>query len=274
MKQFNPNVEVPEPKLLELKKTAINLADYDNLRQDPSIEIPDLPQPAAPIPLSEDADVLQGLLNYQQAAKRNYKRKTKKENEVKLLDFVDSSKAIQGSSEEEQTQIKAKPKRENAEPEIQQIDTSRSERRQKRKKDKKKKKDKHQLSDQDYDGVKDEDNPLEERSDYEMVMSGLEDGPPAKKKTDKYLRPRDELEEDIEDLEKSTPQKNKQDKVKSLRGGEADKVGRPRQSKKIDPIAFVLDGNTDQGSPKYAHEKANSSKGIPDTDKEEELEVS
>jgi len=45
MKKLNPNVEVPQPKQLEIKKYAINLPEYDELRKFGNIA-PDLSQPA------------------------------------------------------------------------------------------------------------------------------------------------------------------------------------------------------------------------------------
>lgn len=53
--QFNPNVEIPMPKLLQLKKIALKLDEYDNLRN--GLEnIPDLKEPAPCIPQFGDPE--------------------------------------------------------------------------------------------------------------------------------------------------------------------------------------------------------------------------
>ena len=45
LKVLNPNVEVPEPKLIEIKKVAIGLDEYDHLRN-AGMEVANIPRPA------------------------------------------------------------------------------------------------------------------------------------------------------------------------------------------------------------------------------------
>lgn len=45
MSKLNPNVEVPEPKVIEVVKAAIKLPQYDHLRANGAI-IVDIPEPA------------------------------------------------------------------------------------------------------------------------------------------------------------------------------------------------------------------------------------
>ena len=95
LSKLNPNVEVPEPKLLLISKAAIKLPQYDHLRSRDKV-LPDIPEPAPQLPgYGEDF-----LSSFPPLAPRLYKKKKRNE-EVKLFDFVDSSKAIQGSSDEE-----------------------------------------------------------------------------------------------------------------------------------------------------------------------------
>jgi hypothetical protein len=94
---LNPNVEVPSPKLLEILKAAIKLPQYDKNRE--GVTVKDLAEPAANI----DYDAFNPSMAYIPLRRKPFKPKKKRgENEVKLFDFVDSSKAIQGSSDEEE----------------------------------------------------------------------------------------------------------------------------------------------------------------------------
>ena len=45
LSKLNPNVEVPEPKLLLISKAAIKLPQYDHLRSRDKV-LPDIPEPA------------------------------------------------------------------------------------------------------------------------------------------------------------------------------------------------------------------------------------
>ena len=88
LSKLNPNVEVPEPKLLLISKAAIKLPQYDHLRSRDKV-LPDIPEPAPQLPgYGEDF-----LSSFPPLAPRLYKKKKRNE-EVKLFDFVDSSKAI------------------------------------------------------------------------------------------------------------------------------------------------------------------------------------
>ena len=42
LKKFNPNVDIPEPRTLELRKVAIRIPEYDDLRATLVNPIPDL----------------------------------------------------------------------------------------------------------------------------------------------------------------------------------------------------------------------------------------
>lgn len=48
MKRLNPNVEIPQPKLIELKKIAIDLEEYDDTRKYGQ-RAENLSQPADPL---------------------------------------------------------------------------------------------------------------------------------------------------------------------------------------------------------------------------------
>ena len=89
--QLNPNVDAPEPKMIEIWKKAIDLQEYDNYRE--GIEVKDLVCPAPP--LSEDGFFDPSYAYLPLIRRKPYKTKKKRgENEIKLFDFVDSSKAI------------------------------------------------------------------------------------------------------------------------------------------------------------------------------------
>ena len=95
---LNPNVDIPFPKLIEIAKVAIKLSEYDELRKDK--EVKDLKEPA---PEFDDKSFDPSLAYIPLIKrKRHYNKKKRGENEIKLFDFVDSSKAIAGSSDEEQ----------------------------------------------------------------------------------------------------------------------------------------------------------------------------
>ncbi len=93
---LNPNVEIPAPKLLELNKAAIKLPQYDHCRTS-GVIVKDLDKPA---PHLGDA-IFDPQLAYIPLY-RPRKAPRKRREEVKLFDFVDSSKAIEGSSSEEE----------------------------------------------------------------------------------------------------------------------------------------------------------------------------
>ena len=84
---MNPNVEVPMPKLVEIKKVAINIDEYDQLRD--GVEVQDLKEPALQIPSLGDHGY-----EYVPLIHRRQVKKRKRNEEVKLFDFVDSTKAI------------------------------------------------------------------------------------------------------------------------------------------------------------------------------------
>lgn len=83
--------------MIEIQKKAIKLCEYDHLREGDA-EVKDLDKPAPPV---QDDNLFDPSLAYLPLIRRKpYKKKVRRE-EIKLLDFVDSSKAIEGSSEEE-----------------------------------------------------------------------------------------------------------------------------------------------------------------------------
>lgn len=99
--QLNPNVDAPIPKVIEIQKKAIKLCEYDHTREG-SVEVKDLDKPAPPV---QDDQLFDPSLAYLPLIRRKpYKKKVRRE-EVKLLDFVDSSKAIEGSSDDEKAKI-------------------------------------------------------------------------------------------------------------------------------------------------------------------------
>lgn len=115
--QMNPNVDVPVPKTIEILKRAVKLSEYDKSRQGID-KIPDLQkQSSDPLPAVYDhaeggAELLQAILGRKLKFRKQYKKK-RGENEIKM-EFVDSSKAIQGSSDEEVQTIKNKRKQTKA----------------------------------------------------------------------------------------------------------------------------------------------------------------
>ena len=59
MKKLNPNVDVPQPKTLEIRKLAINLDEYAELRKFGQ-RAEDIPEPADPVvilPSAGDYDI-------------------------------------------------------------------------------------------------------------------------------------------------------------------------------------------------------------------------
>lgn len=110
---MNPNVEVTEPKIIEIRKAAIKLPQYDKIRE--GIDVKDLLEPA---PCLENDMFDPSLAYIPLIRKKPFKPKKKRgENEIKLFDFVDSSKAIAGSSDEEEEQRRgAKRKFRGVEP--------------------------------------------------------------------------------------------------------------------------------------------------------------
>lgn len=87
---MNPNVDIPLPNVIELAKVAIILPQFDHCRK--GVEVKNLKEPAPPI----ETDCFDPSLAYIPLIKRkrNPNKKKRGENEIKLFDFVDSSKAI------------------------------------------------------------------------------------------------------------------------------------------------------------------------------------
>lgn len=78
---MNPNVDVPMPKTIELKKLAINLPEFEDLRKFGQ-KAPDIPEPADAIVLHnrddglDDTEVANWLLNeYQRSNRKTSKPK-------------------------------------------------------------------------------------------------------------------------------------------------------------------------------------------------------
>ena len=96
---LNPNVEVPYPKLIEINKGAVKLPQYDHLRGEGCKEVKDIPEPA---PSLDELTFDPSMAYIPLIRRKPYKPKRKKgENDVGILEFVDSSKAIEGSSSDE-----------------------------------------------------------------------------------------------------------------------------------------------------------------------------
>ena len=119
LKKLNPNVELPYPKCIELKKLAIDIEEYAELRKFGQ-RAEDIPEPADPVVLvnrQEDFDIeaTNWLLNegYKSRAAGMLPKPKKKKHEVHTCnDFVDTTKAIDGTSgsEEEDFMKKARSK--------------------------------------------------------------------------------------------------------------------------------------------------------------------
>lgn len=108
---------MPQPKILEIKKLAIQLEEYDDLRKFGKVA-EDLSQPAEDIRLVEDdvdIEATNYLLNQGYKSRNGVikKKPKKRKDDYKVCDFVDTTKAVEGSSTEDEVDemLKAKSKR-------------------------------------------------------------------------------------------------------------------------------------------------------------------
>ena len=107
MDKLNPNTEVPVPKSIYIKKAAIDLVEYDEAREDmrnKNEDVKNLSQPADPVNLDMDAGNDLPAYMYSAAGYRRAPVKTgprKRHRDYKCNEFVDSSRAIIGSSQED-----------------------------------------------------------------------------------------------------------------------------------------------------------------------------
>lgn len=103
---MNPNVDVPMPKTIQLKKLAINLPEFEELRKFGQ-KAADIPEPADAIELNnqndglDDTEVANWLLNEWNRSKSNSKKPRKRQEQYKVCDFVDTTKAVEGSESSE-----------------------------------------------------------------------------------------------------------------------------------------------------------------------------
>ena len=105
---MNPNIEVPVPKTIQVKKVAVDLVEYDEARELARVKgenIMNLSQPADPVNLQMDhGENLPAYMYHQNGYRRTPMNKTgprKRNREYKINEFVDSSRAIIGSSQED-----------------------------------------------------------------------------------------------------------------------------------------------------------------------------
>ena len=106
MSNLNPNVEVPWPKTVMLKKAAIDLVEFDHARELARAcgeEVFNLSQPADPLNLQFDLgnDLPAYIYSATGALRRpgpNTGGPRKRHRDYKCNEFVDSTRAIIGSS--------------------------------------------------------------------------------------------------------------------------------------------------------------------------------
>ena len=91
------------PKCISILKVAIQIPEYDSLRY--NVNVFDLDEPADPVDLSNiAASDLQFLFGGGYRRRRNQKKGPRvRQREYKINEFVDSSRAIIGSSQENES---------------------------------------------------------------------------------------------------------------------------------------------------------------------------
>lgn len=106
---LNPNIEIPVPKIIRIRKAAIDLIEYDEAREEARLnneEIKNLDQPADPVDLHVDYGHDLPAYIYSSGRKPYVKKDVprKRNREFKINEFVDSTRAIIGSSGDDSDQ--------------------------------------------------------------------------------------------------------------------------------------------------------------------------